>query len=489
MTTRRLVLLVVALAILARLPFLTVLPSPDEAGLLIVGGQWHDGTSLYGDYWVDRPPLLMGLAELAARTGGAVALRLLGLVAVALTVVACAATAHRLAGDRAARWAAVAAAVLTVSPWLGADRVNAELLAAPWLAVGVYAAVRAVEHGSLRWSVLTGVAGMGAVMTKQNHADAAVFAVVLLVASVIARDVPARRALAMAGVAAAGALALAAALLLWAWARGTDPAALGDALFAFRLRADEVMATDRSDSANGRQYELLGRSLVSGQLLLVLATVAAPVLRRCRAPAWWALSAMALFAAASVLAGGSWWSHYLVEFAVPVSVATGLLAARSRRVVPVVVASAVAAGVVGGVLIHPALTTVDGAVAAGRMVGQVADPGDTVVSAWGRPDLVAAAGLGSPYEHLWSLPVRTDDPALREFTHVLSGPDAPTWVVSNGTLGTWGLTSDTAERELKRRYRLVAGVCTYRIWLRNDVRRPVPERPTHVECAESSRLR
>lgn len=489
MTTPRAVLLVAALAVVARLPFLMVLPSPDEAGLLIVGGQWHDGTSLYGDYWVDRPPLLMGLAELAARSGGVIALRLIGLVAVVVTVVACAATAHRLAGDRAARWTAVAAALLTVSPWLGADRVNAELLAAPWLAVGVYVAVRAVERGSLPWSVLTGAAGAAAVMTKQNHADAAVFAIVLLAASVIAKDVPARRALAMTGAAAAGALVVVASLLLWAWVRGTDPAGLTDALFAFRLRADAVMATDRSDSADGRQYELLGRSLGSGQLLLVLATVCAPVLRRCRASVWWALSAMTLFATASVLAGGSWWSHYLVELAVPVSVATGLLATRTRWVVPAAVVYATAAAVVGAFVIHPALTTVDGAVAAGRMVGRVADPADTVVSAWGRPDLVRAAGLASPYEHLWSLPVRTDDPGLVDFTRLLTGPDAPTWVVSNGTLGTWGLTSDTAERELKRRYRLVAGVCAYRIWLRNDVRRPVPERPRGVECVRSSGLR
>ena len=48
-------------AAVAWLPFLGVPLSRDEAGLLMVGGQWGPGLSLYGDYWVDRPPLLVAL--------------------------------------------------------------------------------------------------------------------------------------------------------------------------------------------------------------------------------------------------------------------------------------------------------------------------------------------------------------------------------------------------------------------------------------------
>src|SRR5207244_1601306 len=47
------------------LPFAGRPLSPDEAGYLIVGGQWSPGSSLYGAYWVDRPPLLIALFGLA----------------------------------------------------------------------------------------------------------------------------------------------------------------------------------------------------------------------------------------------------------------------------------------------------------------------------------------------------------------------------------------------------------------------------------------
>src|SRR5262245_45125950 len=61
--------------------------SPDEAGYLIVGGQWGHGSSLYGDYWVDRPPALIAIFEVAEALGGRVPLRLLGAVAALLAVV------------------------------------------------------------------------------------------------------------------------------------------------------------------------------------------------------------------------------------------------------------------------------------------------------------------------------------------------------------------------------------------------------------------
>ena len=47
---------------LSRLLFLARPATPDEGGFLMVASQWHvGGTSLYGDYWVDRPPLLIGI--------------------------------------------------------------------------------------------------------------------------------------------------------------------------------------------------------------------------------------------------------------------------------------------------------------------------------------------------------------------------------------------------------------------------------------------
>ena len=50
--------------------------SPDEAGFLMKAAQWAEGTSLYGNFWVDRPPLLIMLFQLAHLAGGPIGLRL-----------------------------------------------------------------------------------------------------------------------------------------------------------------------------------------------------------------------------------------------------------------------------------------------------------------------------------------------------------------------------------------------------------------------------
>ena len=65
--------------------------------------------------------------------------------------------------------------------------------------------------------------------------------------------------------------------------------------------------------------------------------------------------------------------------------------------------------------------------------------------------------MASPYEHLWSLPVRVRDQELSEFTAVLLSPEPPTWVVTQGAeVDTWGVDGDAADRALRDRYRLAA---------------------------------
>ena len=70
----------VAISVAARLPLIDLPAWPDEAGLLTVGRGWGlgpgaDGRSLYGDHWVDRPPLLVTIYGLAERLGGLTAYR------------------------------------------------------------------------------------------------------------------------------------------------------------------------------------------------------------------------------------------------------------------------------------------------------------------------------------------------------------------------------------------------------------------------------
>lgn len=103
-----------AAALLLRVPSLRSPLSDDEGGFLVVAAQWRPGTSLYGDYWVDRPPLLIAVFELADRLGGAVALRAIGGLAVVAAVLL-AARLGRLVAPRARHAPVLAAAVAAIS--------------------------------------------------------------------------------------------------------------------------------------------------------------------------------------------------------------------------------------------------------------------------------------------------------------------------------------------------------------------------------------
>src|SRR3954470_7971552 len=86
----------------ARLPLAGRPATPDEGGFLVVASQWHvGGSSLYGNYWVDRPPMLIGIFRLADLTGGLVSLRIIGALLAAATVALLAGTAGRAFGRRA----------------------------------------------------------------------------------------------------------------------------------------------------------------------------------------------------------------------------------------------------------------------------------------------------------------------------------------------------------------------------------------------------
>ena len=97
----------------SRLPFLRAPLSSDEAGYLVIGAHWSPGTSLYGNYWVARPPLLIAVFAVADGLGGPVAVRWIGVAAVVLAICAAAAVGwyaslRRTAGAVAAAWVVAA---------------------------------------------------------------------------------------------------------------------------------------------------------------------------------------------------------------------------------------------------------------------------------------------------------------------------------------------------------------------------------------------
>ena len=432
---------VAALAVVAGavwLPFAGRPLSPDEGGLLILGDQWSEGSSLYGDYFVDRPPLLIALFSLADGLGGTSwTLRLLGAASAVATVL--------LAGavGRAARVSpvlpALTAAVLVATPLFGGTVVNGELLGLPFLVGGCAAVLMAGRSDRwLGWALLAGLLGACGALVKQSLLDVFVLAAVLLVTR--------RRwgALGAAAIAALATVAVAVALAAW---RGTAPADLWDAVVVFRQQAASVIASSATGSTTTRLGGLLLALLATGVPLLVVALA-----RRRRGSALlWPALAVLVWEVLVVLAGGSYWLHYLMGL-VPGLVLLTAAAPGTDRLVRVAYAVCAASTAVAlcWVLVRPIERPEAPAVA---WLDEHAQPGDTAVVAFGGANILRETGLHSPYPDLWSLPVRVHDPDLAALGELLASAGRPTWLVVAGrSLGTWGVDATAADRLVAEHY-------------------------------------
>jgi hypothetical protein len=502
----------VLLTLAARVLTLRAPLSADEGGFLLVASQWHPGTSLYGDYWVDRPPLLLALFDLAHLLGGEVALRVLGCLAAAASVVAAGALGRRVAGPRGGGWVAVATAGLVSTPLNDAWQVSGELLAVPFVLAGLVWWLQARDgapHPTWR-AAAAGTAGAAALLVKQSFADVFVVVVVLSVLDALAarRSGPTtprtpplvlgRHALLPAF--AAGSVVTTAGVLLLAVTRGTSVAGLWEAVVVFRSQASRVIAAS-AGSATSARFDRLPLALVaSGAVLVVLGLVVRSMLLRVDrlAQACVALLAWETFA---VVAGGSYWLHYLLGLVPGLALALALTLAPGERRRPWLrhavarhaqarhalarprtdlvphVGRVVAAFAAGSAVValgiqgtHPASTSTT--LAAGEWLKHHHRAGDTAVLAYGQPNLLVAAGVTSPYPELWSLPVRVRDPRLRDLVSVLRGPQAPDWVLVRGRWATWGVDAVGAERVVARRYREVTEVCGWVVYLRDGEQRP-----------------
>ena len=457
------VAVVAALAGAVRVPFVWRSLSPDEGGLLHVAAQWSPGTSLYGDYFVDRPPVLIAIFALADALGGTPALRTLGIVAAVATVLLAACLGRVAAtAPQAPVLAALTAAVFVSTP-LFSTVVNAELLALPFVLAGTVALVAAVRATApvpaVAWAVLAGAAGAGGALVKQSVVDLFVIAAVLLLVQRRLRLLPA---------VAGGALAAVAVAVGAAYLRGTDPLDLWNAVIGFRLEAAAVIVDGAPASTPNRL----------GGVLLALLGSGAPVLAvvlglRLREPArsvpdlrWPALAVLACELAV-VLLGGSYWLHYLMGLVpglVLITVAATQRPLGRSRLVPAAYAFAVLSTVcvTGWVLATPIPRSSEPAVA---WLDEHTRPGDTAVVAFGAPNILRESGLRSPYPELWSMTVRVRDADLADFTAVLESADRPTWVVVSGvSVSTWGVEATEAKQVLRERYDKVDATGGWTFW-------------------------
>jgi len=470
-----------------RLPGLLATPSPDEAGFTLVARSWAPtADSLYGRYWVDRPPVLLAAFRWSDALLGEPGPRLLALVLAAVLVVAVHLLAVRLLGPAPARVATVVAVALLADPELSAWTAKGEVLGTPLVVASWLCVVRALDTGSTRLAVLAGTCAMTACGFKQSLVGGLVFAVVLLGVSLFVGRRPLRRVVDVGLRFAVGAALP--VLVCVAWLAVT-PATLASGWYqvvGFRADASAVLAASDSLAPVERAHELARLFVTCGMGPVVLLAVASVRRWFLRWPALsCALLATTLVDLLGVVASGSFWHAYLVPVVPDVALLAGVAAscappvrslARFAAALTVVATVASYAGFACDRLVSP---TPSGPWQVGRAIAEVSGRDDTVVSLYGSAELVEASGLSSPYPHLWSLPMRTLDPDQDELRAVLAGDRAPTWVVGVLPLDSWHIDSDRRLRDLlMQRYRLIVPRCGPLIWVRDDVLRARP----HLDC-------
>lgn len=513
LTDRQVVLACVLVAVALRLPFLNSPLGIDEGGYAYVAANWHVGDGgIYGDQWVDRPPLLIALYAVALAAAGDVGVRLLGCVAAALLVVASAGVAARVAGRTAMIWAAVAAVALSSTTLWQGHTVNAELPAAAFVAASAWMSVLALGARSVRMAfgtaVAAGVLAACALLVKQSFVDGFVFAGAALAATFVLGAGRRARTWAVLAGGIVGAALAGAAVTAWAETSGPGIGVLLEALYGFRVEARDTIGD--AEAPERRALLLLALAAASGLVALLAYTwiglvriahgrqgVRAGVdvvLLRATAVGLVVLTMWDVFA---VSQGGNWWRHYIVQLvpvlAMGLGVFIGGVADRPRsRVARGSTRAAVGVSVVAGVAwAAGAMWAATGnmhreAAVAGDWLRAAARPGDTIVVTWGHPNVMYRSGMRSPYELSWSLPVRVRDPQLDALSAVVGGSEPPTWIVEWMRFELWGLDRDRAVRDLvAERYERVGELCgrpLYRLSETGVSTASLPRLPSKDSC-------
>lgn len=489
------VVIAAVVAVLLRVPFVGRSAFPDESGFLMVARDWHSGGStLYGDMWLDRPPLMVAFWWLADQLGGVEAARWLGCLIVAGTVIAAGWAGWLIAERRGAYWASATTAALLATPMIATHEINGEILAAPFVMIGCALTLTVVRRA---WSsrvealiaVSAGVIAMCAVLIKQNFVDALLFATVLLVVSGVRAELPWRRVRRILACGVVGASVPTMLTVSWALATGHSVHDLWYAMYGFRSDALEVIASQSLSAPVDRLWRLLGVGVVSGVVVLSARYVAALRRHARRDPALTiAIGAMLTVGYVAILAGGSYWLHYLIGL-VPVLALVAAHLARgvgrlgwSRGALSVVLVSA--AITTGISLTTDALAEDPTEQAVKTYLSTASASDDTAVVAYGHANLIEASGLEPGYRSLWSLPMRVHDPDLDHLVTRLSSSDPPTWFVGWNSLNSWDIDEDgRLEQTLADRYREVASICGVEIYLHAGAERDLGA-PPDVVCPD-----
>ncbi len=471
----------------------TYVPRPlrnDEGGYLLIARQWHTGGEfMYGDYFVDRPPLLMLIFKVASLTEWDQAIRVLAIPFVLVFVLAGWRAGTLLAGPTGGRWAAVVAAGIMCSPGLAAEQADGELFGATLVMAAIALGLSAWHADSRRhrlcWAAAAGAVAAAAPLIKQSLLEGLLLLVGLVLFGRWGQGADPRRAFLVGSGGLLGALLPCALVVLWLTVADIP---LGDAwhdLVGSRGAAFDAIWSTSPDDSIRRAGQLLVLGSITG-LLPVVITWLLTARRGTRqgSPDGKVISLLLVFGVLGIASGGAYWPPYLLQLTPAAVLAAGALApsasapgAWMRGFSRMIAAVALVGTLVSGV-VYATNPSAWSSQRIGEWLRDSKAAGDTGFVAYGLPSVLEAADMPSSYPHLWSAALRTLDPEQTRLRATLAGPRAPEWIVQINGFDAWGIDDGDRLRDLVRqRYRVVAEICGYRVWLRQEATRELAAPP------------
>jgi len=436
LTYRQSVLGAVAVSVVVRARFLFTPLLADEGGTLSVARDWSSGATLYRNVWIDRPQGLIVLFRAwdALPGTGPSSIRMLAIIFGAAGIFAVASVGRSLFNPRVGALAAWFAAALTASPMIEGFASNGELLSGAFGVCGlaITAAVM-TERCAQTWLLLAGVLLGAALAVKQSAFDVLLAIAAWLVLAWLLRWRQRRRVALDTALLAGGITAVVGGC---AWHGST----LGwndywYAVAGFRLEARSALSNPELDKLAISLLFIIP-VLVPAFVLLVRANGIVGIRSLSRRPHAALTLLWTLAAAFSFATGGSFHRHYFIILALPLSLLAALAAERlgqsGRR--HAVVALAIAFAAATPFIANPRLILGDvtdtNVELAAWISQQEAQRGPLVVYAYcADAALYPQIDQTPPYRYLWEDHVRFADGAQEGLLRLLTGPQAPDYVL------------------------------------------------------------
>ncbi len=435
-TYRRAVIGAVAVSVALRARFLFTPLLADEGGNLSVARDWSSGGRLYRNVWIDRPQGLIALFRGwdALPGTGPSSTRMLAIIFGAAAVVAIASIGRSLFSPRVGIVAAWFAAVLTASPMIEGFASNGELLSAGFAVSGlaIMAAVIAVRC-SHYWLLVAGLVLGAALAVKQSAFDVVLAIAAWLLLAWLLRWQQRRRSIADAALLAGG---IGAVLGACAWHGST----LGwseywYAIAGFRLQSRSALSNPELDKL-AISLLFIVPVLVPAFVLVLRASREVRVRSLPRRPHATLIMLWTIAATFSFATGGSFHRHYFIIVAFPLSLLAALavekLGRSSQRHAKIALAIAIAAA--APFIANPRLILGDitdtNVKLATWVEQQEAQRGPLTIYAYcADAAIYSQIGQAPPFRYLWEDHVRFAEGAQEGLLQLLTGPDAPDYII------------------------------------------------------------